>query len=182
MLRAIVLALLYPILKSVWEGWSALAGKFPGQGIIPYLSSALAFFATFALLGWVLGTVPVRWLKKGVGRLWRHFILKRFSALEEGGGNGSWRGKVVLYAIKGRFGARERASVFSPGLVTADLGEYISVLLIAPPAGTCNWIFMRKESDLIWLTECPIQEYGKAFITLGNGADLHSFLPEEGQP
>jgi len=182
LVRAAILALLYPILKSVWEGWSAFAGKFPGAGVVPYLSSAVVFFATFFILGWVLGTAPVRWFKKGFANLWRYFVLKRFSALEEGAGGGSWRGREMLYAVRGRFGPRERAEVFKCGVITADDGEYVTILIVTPPGGTCEWFTQRKGSDLLWPTNRPIQEHAKTFLTFGNGVDFKKLLPEEGQP
>ncbi len=182
LVRAVVLAFLYPILKSVWEGWSALAGKFPGVGVVPYLSSALVFFATFALLSWVLGTTPVRWLKKGVAGLWRYLVLKRLSALEEGVGGGSWRGKEAAYAWKGRFGARERPQAWSYGLVTADYGEEIAIVLAFPPGFTSIVIHARKDGGLVWLTRRPLKKYAEAFITFGNGINSEEFMPEEGQP
>lgn len=175
-----ILAFLYPILKSLWEGWSALASRFSGQGIVPYLSSALAFFAAFFILGWVLGTFPIRWLKKGVGRLWRYLVLKRFSALENGkDGKDSWKGKEVAYAEKGRFGAEECAPVFSLGMVTADYGNWVAVLLIVPPGGTSRVIYVRKEKNggLLWPTGRSVQKHAETFVTLGNGVNPQEFLP-----
>jgi hypothetical protein len=182
LVRAVVLALLYPILKSVWEGWSTLAGKFSGQGIIPYLSSALVFFVTFFLLSWVLGTAPVRWFKKGIAKLWRYLVLKRFFALENGEHGKGWEGKEVAYAERGRFGARERPQAWSLGVVMADFGKSIAVLLVAPPGGTSRLLFLEKDGGLIWPTGRPVKKHIEALVTFGNGVNPEEFLPERGHP
>lgn len=186
LLRATVLAFCYaffsPILKSAWAGWSSLAGNFPGYGPWPHIFSAVAFVAAFVVLGWVLGTKPVRWLKKGAGRLWRYLVLKRFSALENGEDGKSWRGKEVAYAEQGRFGARETAPVWSLGVVTADYGEWVGVFLITPPGGTSRLIYVRKNGDLIWPTGRSIKNHAETFVTIGNGVNPQDFLPESGHP
>ena len=177
-LRAVVLAIIFPVVKNIYRGWGTLASNFPGDGAVPYLVSGFAFLATFVFLGWVLGTAPIGWLKKGAMSLWRYLVLKRFSALENGK-DGSWRGKEVAFAERGRFGEEEFASVFSLGIVTADYGDWVVVFLIVPPGGTSRLYWIRKGSGDIWLTGRPIKRHAETFVTIGNGANPAEFLPNQ---
>lgn len=178
LLRAVVLAIIYPIAKNIYSGWEALASNFPGNGVVPYLASGFAFLAIFVFLGWVLGTAPIGWLKKGAMNLWRYLVIKRFSALENGK-DGSWRGKEVAFAERGRFGEEEFAPVFSLGIVSADYGDWVAIFLIVPPGGTSRVLFAHKRSGLLWLTGRSIKKHAETFVTVGNAADPSEFLPNQ---
>jgi hypothetical protein len=177
--RAVVLAVLYPVLKGVGAGWADLARRFPGSGAWPYLLSGAAFVAFFLSLAWLLGTAPAGWLKSAAGGVWRRIVLKRLSALGKAtGGKDSWAGRFVLYAEAGRFGEEEVAPVFSPGVVTADFGDWVYVLLISPPGLTCRWFCASKRCGRLWLTDLSFEDYGKAVVSFGNSADPKKFLPK----
>lgn len=178
LLRAVVLAIIYPVAKNIYRGWEALASNFPGSGILPYLMSGFAFLATFVFLGWVLGTAPIGWLKNGAMSLWRYLVIKRFSVLENGK-DGSWRGREVAFAERGRFGEEEFAPVFSLGIVSADYGDWVTVFLIVPPGGTSRVLFVHKRSGLLWPTGRSIKKHAETFVTVGNAADPSEFLPNQ---
>lgn len=170
----------YPVTRGIYSGWTTLAANFPGHGVLPYLTSGLAFFATFVLLGWILGTAPVRWFKMSVAKLWRYLVLKRFSALENGkDGKDSWRGKEVAYAEEGRFGDEEYAPVFSLGVVIDDDGAWVTVFLIVPPGGTSRLLYVRKKSGRLWPTGRSIQKHAETFVTFGSGVRPRDFLPNQ---
>ena len=179
LMRAIVLAFAYPILKSIYSSWSEFSANFPGSGPVPYFISAAVFIGTFVSLGWILGAAPTRWAKTWLMNLWRSIMIKKLSALGSGSASqNSWRGKEVAYAEVGRFGEEEVASVFSLGIITADYGDEVSVFFIAPPGGTSKILYVRKKSGLLWLTGRPIEKHFETFVTAGNGVNPHDFLPK----